>query len=211
MTPGNRGADRYWSCLAGAVTGATREDVWKLASQKLAELDRLWPEGYGRAAKVDAVYRVLKRPNTATWLVFDNQDGAVGAIWAAGIQPGHTAQLHLGFWDGKLLDKQAAVLDAMYQLYHLGEYTEFDGVRHVSAEIPSHSFGTAWWAVRDLGFGGPFTYRDGRRALPVEGVRTACMPWRGELHDLILLGRHATVDTSEAERIDSREAARRPS
>lgn len=187
-----RGRGRYFAVPADRNTRAR-------CAERLAEIDRLWPDGYGDEARAGAASDVLERPNTLSWVLegIDRPDG-VGCVWATNVQPGHTCDLHMACWDGQLLDKAGAVDDCIRLLFRLDEWKDVEPLRHVGCQIPSHSFGTAWWAVRDLGFGGAYTYRRNGKAIPVEGVRTACMPWGDELHDLILLGRHATVETSEA-------------
>lgn len=123
-----------------------------------------------------------KNPETGALLDF------VGILRLSDVSPGCDATAHYFFFDGKLRDKTTLLED--WAQWAFTERPNWLPLKRVTIEIPSHAFALARHATKHLGFGGPFEYRhDNKTTIPVEGIRQNAVLWRGNWHDLLILGR----------------------
>ena len=101
-----------------------------------------------------------------------------GILRLSEVEPGCTAKAHYMFFDGHLKDK-TPILQAWKEF----AFTKMQ-LRRVTVEVPSNAFALAKHAVKYLGFGGGYEYRN----LPVEGVIRQAKVLDGKPLDLIILG-----------------------
>ena len=101
-----------------------------------------------------------------------------GILRLSEVEPGCTAKAHYMFFDSHLKDK-TPILQA-WKEYAFSKLR----LRRVTIEVPSNAFALAKHAVKYLGFGGGYTYRN----LPVEGVIRQAKVLDGKPLDLIILG-----------------------
>lgn len=150
----------------------------------------LQPERCKRAKQVVAYS--LSKPDTINWEVW-RKPTANTAIDFAGIlrleriTVGCDANAHYFFFDGKLRDKTE-----LLRAWNDWVFTEHDGwlpLHRVTIEVPTHAFALARHAAKELGFGGPYEYKRKNIKLPIEGVRKEAMRWRGDWHDLLIMGK----------------------
>ena len=156
-------------CEASCVTARTLPEMCHLCKLRMA-----------------TVATVLSAPSTRTFEVWDETPAVVGIIYFSDIAPSLDAKGHYVFFDGKLNSKTAIVqeaIDAMMEEFALSRLT---------IEIPVPFVALAKHAARKLGFGGRFRYKGG---LMVEGVKRDAARWRGELVDLLILGRARSAST----------------
>jgi hypothetical protein len=111
----------------------------------------------------------------------------VGILRLSDISMGCDATAHYFFFDGKLRDK--TTLLKTWAEWAFTDRPNWTALKRVTIEIPSHAFALARHAVKHLGFGGPFKYRHNNTSIPVEGIRQNAVLWRGDWHDMLILGK----------------------
>jgi hypothetical protein len=135
----------------------------------------------------------IQNPSSLNWEVWskDPETGQyldfVGILRLSNVSPGCDATAHYFFFDGKLRDK--TTLLEQWADWAFTDKSNWKGLKRVTIEIPSHAFALARHAVKHLQFGGPFEYRHNNVTIPVEGIREQAVLWRGQWHDLLILGR----------------------
>ena len=135
----------------------------------------------------------LTDPKAVAWEVWERDDDTgelldfVGILRLSQFTIGCDATAQYYFFDGKLRDKTALLKAWVRWLFD--DHPEWLGLHRVSVEIPAHAFALARHASKHLGFGGPFKYRANNVTIPVEGVKRDAILWRGNWHDILLLGK----------------------
>lgn len=134
------------------------------------------------------IARSITAPNTATWEVWrvDADPEIVGVISFTDITH-DDAKGHYIFFDHRLADKTPIIKNLM------GFMFDSVGVSRLTIEIPRPFAALAQHAQKHLGFGGPFKFTLPRRdrrpvVLQVEGVKRGAIRWKGDMHDLLILG-----------------------
>ena len=129
---------------------------------------------------------ILADPASWVWEVWREGDELpVGIMYLTYVIPGTSAVAHYAFFDGHLADKTEILESVIRWCFSDHPEIGWSALMRLTIEIPSFAHALARHAVRRLGFGGAFKYR----ALPVEGVRRSAIRWRGEPHDILVLGR----------------------
>lgn len=132
--------------------------------------------------------RQLAAPNARVWEVWDTEAAAcVGVLYVTDVVAGADALGHYVFFDGQLGDK-TQVIEGMIQ-WVFADHDDWRALRRLTIEIPAPFYALARHATNRLGFGGGFTYRNGKNVLAVEGVRRNAVVWRGAPCDTLILGR----------------------
>lgn len=119
------------------------------------------------------------------------KDALVWEVWRAGsnvdfcgilrlseVEPGCDAKAHYMFFDGRLNDKTE-----LLQAWKAWVFSNLK-LRRVTIEVPENAYALARHAVRHLGFGGGYSYRE----LPVEGVKRGAKVMDGQPLDILILG-----------------------
>ena len=135
--------------------------------------------------RMQTVAAVLGAPNSRTWEVWNETPEVVGVIYFSDIVPSLDAKGHYVFWDSHKLNHKTEVIQEAVDLI-----TDEMSLSRITIEIPAPFAVLARHASRHLGFGGPFQVKGG---LHVEGVKKGAVRWRGELVDLLILGRLHTT------------------
>lgn len=130
--------------------------------------------------RMATVAHVLAASNARAYEVWNEAPEVVGLIYFSDIVPGLDAKGHYVFFDGRLNDKTSVIEEAVADMF------DVLGLARLTIEIPAPFAALARHAQKRLGFGGPFRYKGG---MSVEGVKKRAMKWRGELVDVLLLGR----------------------
>ena len=140
----------------------------------------------------NVVAYTLAQPDTLNWEVWRKPTSNAGIDFAGilrleRIAVGCDANAHYFFFDGKLRDK-TELLKA-WMKWGFSEHKDWLSLHRVTIEVPTHAFALARHASKFLGFGGPYIYQHKTTKLPVEGVRTEAIKWRGDWHDLLIMGK----------------------
>lgn len=144
------------------------------------------------ASRLRTVSRHLVNADSIIWEVWSVEavPRLCGIVYLTQVIPGCDAVAHYLFFDGNLRDK-TTFLEAMIEWC----FTEHPGwlpLRRLTITVPAYASALASHANRRLGFGGPFRYRrldKPTHFLKVEGAKEKTIRWRGEDHDLLILGR----------------------
>jgi hypothetical protein len=168
-----------------AFTGAEAACDADCLEKDVAEM---CPACLGRMQRVSAA---LLKPDAVVWEVWrENADGTacVGIIRFSEVRAGEDAKAHYVFFDGNLRGKTEVMKSVI--AWAFGEREGWLPLRRLSIEIPDYAFALARHASRKLGFSGPFRWKlpKGGLALQVEGVKRGAVTWRGQRHDLLMLG-----------------------
>ncbi len=140
----------------------------------------------------NVVAYTLAKADTLNWEVWrkPTDDAAIdfaGILRLERITVGCDANAHYFFFDGKLRDKTE-----LLKAWNDWVFAEHDGwlpLHRVTIEVPTYAFALARHAAKELGFGGPYEYVRKSIKLPIEGVRKEAMRWRGNWHDLLIMGK----------------------
>jgi hypothetical protein len=127
----------------------------------------------------DALVWEVWRQESAT--LSSNPLAFCGILRLSDVEPGCSGKAHYMFFDGRLKEK-TPILQAWkdFAFQRLG-------LKRVTIEVPANAFALAKHAVRYLGFGGGYSYRN----LPVEGVIRGAKVIDGQLMDMMILGAQA--------------------
>lgn len=134
----------------------------------------------------------LNAPRTRGWEVWAHKDSGIelaGFMYLTNILPGQDANAHYVFFDGRLKDKTSLLEDMIQWTFTDHPEEGWTALRRLTVEIPAFAFALARHASRYLGFGGTFTYPHGSSRLQIEGLKRNAILWRGETHDVLILGR----------------------
>ena len=136
----------------------------------------------------------LSKADTLNWEVWrkpqPDSDVALdfaGILRLERIAVGCDANAHYFFFDGKLRDK-TELLKA-WSDWAFSEQEDWLPLHRVTIEVPTYAFALARHAAKELGFGGPYVYERKSTKLPVEGIRSEAIRWRGDWHDLLIMGK----------------------
>jgi hypothetical protein len=146
----------------------------------------------GDESRKASVAKALTAPDTNTWEVWKIQNGLpvdiVGIIYLTKIRYKQDAVAHYVFFDHDLLGKTPLLLAMMDWLFEEGE--TWGPLQRLTLEIPDFAYALAMHAQKRLGFGGKYRHKIGNKTLHVEGVKEKALMWRGELRDVLILGKH---------------------
>lgn len=131
---------------------------------------------------------ILAKPDSRVWEIWNDTD-CVGVVYLTDIVPGVDALAHYVFFDGRLRDKEDTVKAMIDWVFEDHPEAGWRGLRRLTLEIPDFAKALALHATRGLGFGGDFTYTNGKSRVSVEGVKRKAILWRGELRDILILGK----------------------
>lgn len=139
-------------------------------------------------SRLAAAANVLSRPNALVWEIWEVEPfgrpiDVVGILYLTGITYGVDATAHYFFFDGRLLNKT----ELLKNMLHWGFQDHLPGwkaLRRITIEVPIYMYAQARHAYKRLGFGGSFSYN----GIKVEGVKRNAITWRGEDHDILILG-----------------------
>lgn len=122
----------------------------------------------------------------------DPADGVafVGILRLSKVVLGCDAMAHYLFFDRKLKNKTPLLQEWKRWVFNPHPEINWQPLRRVTVEMPATAHALARHAQRDLGFGGPYDYRqDAKRApVAVEGVKREGLLIDGEWVDLITMG-----------------------
>jgi hypothetical protein len=139
-----------------------------------------------------SVAKALTAPDTHTWEVWRLENSLpvdiVGIIYLTRIRHKQDAVAHYVFFDHDLLGKTPLILNMMEWLFEEGEV--WGPLQRLTLEIPDFAYALAMHAQKRLGFGGKYRHKIGNKTLHVEGVKEKALLWRGELRDVLILGKH---------------------
>jgi len=134
------------------------------------------------------VVAALLAGNALVWEVWRQPSGAAGPVDFCGIlrlsevEPGCDGLAHYCFFDKHLGDKTA-----LLQAWKTWAFTEHPGwipLNRVSIEFPETHYALGKHAMKHLGFGGPFEYKD----LKVEGVKQAAKVLDSKPINMLIMG-----------------------
>jgi RimJ/RimL family protein N-acetyltransferase len=142
----------------------------------------------GCAVAQQIVATAITSPSAMVWEVFRKDDDLdfVGILRLGDIQPGCDATGHYFFFDHRLRDKTDLLKAWVDALFTTTE--SWPGLHRISISVPAHAFALAHHAQKFLNFGGPYVYRRNGRKFNVEGVKKDAILWRGNWHDVLLMG-----------------------
>lgn len=137
-------------------------------------------------AALVVINKLLARPNAITWEVWrDGDELPCGVVSLAELVPGHVAEIHYAFFDGRLRDKTEFMRAGLDWIF--AEREGWRPPRRIMTAFPDYAFALARHAHKHLGFGGDFTYNRRGYALPVEGVARKSIRWRDSDRDVLLM------------------------
>lgn len=131
-------------------------------------------------------------PRARVWEVWKKgpEPDVVGILYLTDVIPGGDAKAHYVFWDTGLRDK-TELIEQMID-WCFADHDGWLALKRLTVEVPDYAFALARHAANKLGFGGQFKYfipNRGKQFIPVEGIKRNVLPWRGEMHDMLILGR----------------------
>lgn len=146
----------------------------------------------GDQTRKASVAKALTAPDTHTWEVWKMHNGLpvdiVGIIYLTRIRYKQDAVAHYVFFDHDLMGKTPLMMTMIDWLFEEGEV--WGPLQRLTLEIPDFAYALAMHAQKRLGFGGKYRHKIGNKTLHVEGVKEKALMWRGELRDVLILGKH---------------------
>lgn len=143
-------------------------------------------------SRLETVAWRLSHPSARVWEVWKKGPDAdvIGILYLTDVIPGGDAKAHYVFWDTGLKDKTELIENMIQWCFE--DHENWNALRRLTVEVPDYAFALARHAANKLGFNGDFKYfipGRGRQHIPVEGIKRNVLPWRGEMHDMLILGR----------------------
>ena len=141
-----------------------------------------------------AVVANFLKPDAMTWEVWKTDDSAlpvdlVGILHLSDVRLGQDAIAHYVFFDGDLRGKTQLILDVIDWVFTDHPESGWVKLNRLTVMVPDMAFALARHARLYLGFGGPFEHKIGHKSVNLEGVKRNAITWRGEPHDLLIMGR----------------------
>lgn len=145
------------------------------------------------AGRLIRISQILNDPAARSWEVWEsdgNSTHIVGLVYLTDIIAGGDACAHFVFFDDGLKGKTHLLESMIDWCFEDHAEENWVALKRITVEVPDFAFALARYAVRKLGFGGPYTYKGVKgSAIPVEGVKKNAVPWHGTHRDMLLLGR----------------------
>lgn len=133
----------------------------------------------GCATVKQRIATALLAKNAILWEVWRKDPvDFVGILRLSEVEPGCNAKAHYMFFDSRLKDKTPIL-----RAWKDWAFSQLN-LRRITVEVPANAFVLAKHAVKELGFGGDYTYK----GLPVEGVMRGATVLDGKPLDIIILG-----------------------
>lgn len=166
-------------------------DYARICDERCAETRELPQMCAACQTRIASINRMLLDPYSRTWEVWGEDALPIGILYLTNVIPGGDALAHYLFFDADLRGK-SDLIESIIQWCFEDHPTEgWVALRRMTVEVPSYAFALARHASRYLGFSGPFKYTRKGISLPVEGVKSNALVWRGAPHDILILGRLA--------------------
>ena len=134
------------------------------------------------------------KPDSLTWEVWKLDAASlpvdlVGILHLSEIRLGQDAIAHYVFFDEKLSGKTNLINTVIDWAFEDHPESGWEALNRITVMVPDMAFALARHARRYLGFGGPFTYKIGRKSVQLEGIKRNAIRWHGQKRDLLFMGR----------------------